>query len=198
MCQESSQNYLFFFKLSTLHDSNTLDHWLGIKQLHLKCYDKRKNGSLSRRLYCVMNGHHDVAEPLVSAAFSPHLELFLFSLLSPSHALFFEATCLALCPNATCHQRAIQPQAHTADPGRCPRMDTGVEGARGQSRQSDTTDRRRKKKNWKKPLALAIMFWLTWRKCVRVCVCVTSNVYILSASVCYQSQQHLLLFRSLL
>lgn len=48
-----------------------------------------------------------------------------------SFCLFFsfETTCLTLCPAATCHSRAGQPQAHTADLGRCPWVDSG--GGRG-------------------------------------------------------------------
>ncbi len=54
---------------------------------------------------------------------------------------------------ASCHQRASQPQAHTADPGRCPRVDTRVEGAEWHHRQTE--------KEPKKKLAMAILFWLT-------------------------------------
>lgn len=103
------------------------------------------------------NEHVGVAEALVSAAFLAHLECFLSLLPSDSFSfsLLFDTTCSVLCPAATCHQHASQPQAHTADPSRCPGLDTVVEGARGQGRQSDTTDRRRKsqKKIGKKQLA---------------------------------------------
>lgn len=146
MCQESSQNYLFFFKLSTLHDSNTLDHWLGIKQLHLKCYDKRKNGSLSRRLYCVMNGHHDVAEPLVSAAFSPHLELFLspFCLLLMLSSLRRHAQPSVQMPPATREPANLRPTQPT--PADVPEWTLGWRGHGGRAgRVTQQTDGERKK-----------------------------------------------------
>lgn len=111
------------------------------------------------------------------------LSLLVFiSLLCLFPCSFFEATCLALRPAATCHQWAGQSQAHGADPGRCPRVDTGVEGAQGPSRQSDTNRQKKKGgKNGKKPLALAII--------VGPCVCL---VYVECMNLCKSPIKYML------
>ncbi len=171
MCRESKAAktpFIFFFNYPPYTAWTPFITGLVLKTDLVKCYDKLKNGSLSSKLYCVMNGHHDVAQPLASAAFfttfGVHSVSLSFSPLSLSRALFFEITCLALCPAATCHQRASQPQAHTADPRQMSQSGhwggggTGAELAEWHNRQKEKEP---KKKVWKKPLALAIMFGLT-------------------------------------
>lgn len=61
---------LFSFRLSAPQSLNTLDYWLSIKNKSSEMLWNR--GGLSRKPHCAMNGHRDVEEALVSAAFPPH------------------------------------------------------------------------------------------------------------------------------
>lgn len=61
----------------------------------------------------------------------------------------------ALCPAATCYQRACQPWAHTVDPCRCPQVDTGVEEAdQAELRRRQKEKKKNERSRWPWPLCL--------------------------------------------
>lgn len=123
-CQQSKAAKtpsVFFFSLPPHTVSTVFDCWLGIKNRSSEVrFDQPSSilagSSILRWMDTVMLAVIDLRR--LFTTFRVH-----------SVSLYLKWHALAFCPAATCYQRACQPWAHTVDPGRCPQVDTGVEGA---------------------------------------------------------------------